>query len=376
MTGKKIIFAVTNDLTYDRRMFRICAALSSTGAEVTLVGRKLKNSIVFTPSHFRGLRFRCWFNKGPLFYIEYNKRLFFTLLRHDFDIVCACDLDTALAVRLAAWVKMKKSVYDAHEYFSEVPELTQRPAIKKIWEWIAKRTIPGFDACYTVGEELASLMGRRYKVHFDVIRNIAPTAASGQALLQRDADEKILLYQGALNVGRGLEACIEAMVHLPDWKFWLAGEGDITEQLKELAKSSGVTDNVVFLGWVKPDHIPQLMKQARLSINLREVGSLNDYYSLPNKFFDAMHAGLPSINMNYPEYATICNRYPCALLLDEVKVDKIVEAIEYLDQHPMVLQSMAEACGAAAKEYTWENEAKKLIEIYSHFKKYETVSGV
>ncbi|HQW04108.1 MAG TPA: glycosyltransferase family 4 protein, partial [Saprospiraceae bacterium] len=279
MTGKKILFAVTNDLTYDRRMYRICSALAATGAEVTLVGRRLKSSVVFTPGHFKGFRFRCWFNKGPLFYIEYNKRLFFTLLGQEFDIACACDLDTALAVRLAAWVKGKKSVYDAHEYFSEVPELTRRPSIKKIWEWIAKRTIPGFNACYTVGEELAVLMGRRYNVHFDVIRNIAPSPVSGKSVLQNAANEKILLYQGALNVGRGLEACIEAMVHLPDWKFWLAGEGDITAQLKELAQARGVGDKVVFLGWVKPDHIPQLMKQARLSINLREVGSLNDYYS-------------------------------------------------------------------------------------------------
>ena len=364
MTGKKILFAVTNDLTYDRRMYRICSALAATGAEVTLVGRRLKSSVVFTPGHFKGFRFRCWFNKGPLFYIEYNKRLFFTLLGQEFDIACACDLDTALAVRLAAWVKGKKSVYDAHEYFSEVPELTRRPAIKKIWEWIAKRTIPGFNACYTVGEELAVLMGRRYNVHFDVIRNIAPSPVSGKSVLQNAANEKILLYQGALNVGRGLEACIEAMVHLPDWKFWLAGEGDITEQLKELAKSRGVGENVVFLGWVKPDHIPQLMKQARLGINLREVGSLNDYYSLPNKFFDAIHAGLPSINMNYPEYVRIIKQYPCALLIEEVKVEKIVGAIQRLDQSPSLWQSMSDACAKAAKEFTWENESKRLVEIY------------
>jgi len=38
--------------------------------------------------------------------------------------------------------------------------------------------------------------------------------------------------------------------------------------------------------------------------------------------------------------------------LDEVIVDKIVEAIQYLEQHFMALQSMAEACVAAAKEFT------------------------
>ncbi len=365
MTGKRIIFTVTNDLTYDRRMFRICAALAENGADVTLVGRIRKDSILFNPELFNGHRLRCFFNKGPLFYIEYNKRLFFHLLTSDFDIACACDLDTAVAVRLAGWIKRKKTVYDAHEYFSEVPELQHRPFIKSIWEWIGKRTIPGFDACYTVGEELASLMSSRYGVSFDIIRNIAPVKSKPPFAVSDKPKEKILLYQGALNIGRGLEACISAMKLLPEWHLWLAGEGDITDQLKELSRSSRVADRVTFLGWVHPDVIPQLMDQARLGINLREAGSLNDYFSLPNKFFDAIHASLPSINMNYPEYANICAKYACALLINKVNVEKIAEAVQYLDQHPDVYQAMTDACRAAAEELTWENESKKLLEIYN-----------
>jgi glycosyltransferase involved in cell wall biosynthesis len=364
MTDKRIIFAVTNDLTYDRRMFRICSALAENGAEVTLVGRKHKDSKPYEPEAFKGRRLRCIFNKGPLFYIEYNKRLFFHLLASDFDIACACDLDTALAVRLAAWIKRKKTVYDAHEYFSEVPELQHRPFIKSIWEWIGKRTIPGFTSRYTVGEELASLMGSRYGVRFDIIRNIAPVKENLNQATTEEPTKKILLYQGALNVGRGLEACIAAIKQLPDWQFWLAGEGDITDHLKELAKVSGVADRVTFLGWIHPDQIHGLMQQAKIGINLREKGSLNDYYSLPNKFFDAIHAGLPSVNMNYPEYANICAKYPCALLLDEVDVQKIVEAIHYLDQDGVAYLKMKSACREAARELTWENESKKLIDIY------------
>ncbi len=368
MKGKNIILAVTNDLTYDRRMFRICSALAEEGANVMLVGRKLKHSISFAIYSFEGIRLPCWFTKGFLFYAEYNIRLFFFLWRSKFDIACACDLDTALAVRLASWIKMKKTVYDAHEYFSEVPELKDRPAVKSIWNWIGKMTIPGFDARYTVGQELASLMGKTYGVHFDVIRNIAPSPLQENALSSNRTSEKILLYQGALNVGRGLEACVEAMVHLPDWQFWLAGEGDITKKLKALSNDKGVSDRVQFLGWVKPDDLPQLMRKARLSINLREVGSLNDYYSLPNKFFDAIHAGLPSINMSYPEYKAICKTYPCSELIDEVDIDKIVNAVRRIDSDEKLYAKMVDACHLAAKEYTWENEVKKLVEIYSRFR--------
>ena len=364
MKGKNIILAVTNDLTYDRRMFRICAALAEAGANVMLVGRKLRHSTSFAIQTFEGIRLRCWFNKGFLFYAEYNIRLFFFLWGSKFDIACACDLDTALAVRLASWVKMKKSVYDAHEFFSEVPELKGRPRVKAVWNWIGKMTIPEFNARYTVGQELAVLMGEKYDAHFDVIRNIAPANTPVDISDTAPTKEKILLYQGALNVGRGLEACVEAMVHLPDWQFWLAGEGDITETLKSLSKAKGVSDRVRFLGWVMPDDLPQLMRKARLSINLREVGSLNDYYSLPNKFFDAIHAGLPSIHMHYPEYVSICQKYPCAVLIDEVRVEKIVDTIQHIEKDEALYNSMVVACKEAAKEFTWENEARRLVEIY------------
>jgi glycosyltransferase involved in cell wall biosynthesis len=364
MKGNQLVFAVTNDLVYDRRMYRICTALAAGGMEVTLIGRRRRNSPAFHPANFKSRRFSCFFNTGPLFYAEYNIRLFFILLFLPFDVACACDLDTAPAVHLASRLRRKRKVYDAHEYFSEVPELTHRPVVKKIWEWIAKKTIPHFDACYTVGEELAKLMGGKYNIFFQVIRNIEPIGEETIQGKHENQRDDILLYQGALNVGRGLEAIIEAMPYLPKWTFWIAGEGDITQKLKESSQKLNLGSRIKFLGWVNPEDLPALLQQAKLNINLREKGSLNDFYSLPNKFFDAIHAGLPSVNMNYPEYANICRKYPCAVLLDEVSVHHIVSAINEVDAHPEKWYAMQDACQLAAKEYTWENESRKLVDIY------------
>ncbi len=365
MQGKlpHIILTVTNDLTYDRRMARICNALSVDGYKVTLVGRKLKTSLPFTEHAFRGKRISCWFNKGFLFYAEYNKRLFFWLLFQSCDVICACDLDTALPVRLVARLRRKKSVLDAHEFFTEVPEIASRPRMKKFWEWIGRRTIHKFNLRYTVGKELANLMGEKYSVPFHIIRNIAPSYPSipfSKSILERDP---IILYQGALNVGRGLEMLLEAMKELPGWQLWLAGEGDLTAWLKEYVPHQ-FNDRVKLLGWVRPQDLPTLMSQAKIGINLREKGSLNDYYSLPNKFFDFIHAGLPSINMKYPEYQHIIDQYPCALLLDNLNVNEIVRAIKSLDENPDMLESMSKACHSAAQEFTWEKESKKLVKLY------------
>ena len=174
-----------------------------------------------------------------------------------------------------------------------------------------------------------------------------------------------MLYQGALNVGRGLEVLLEAMQGLPEWELWLAGHGDITDKLKSLSKDYGIEDRVKFLGWVYSQDLPELMAQAQLGINLREKGSLNDYYSLPNKFFDFIHAGLPSINMNYPEYARVCAQYPVSVLIDHISSEKIIETVNGIDQHPEEYQKMVVACHDAAMELSWVHESNKLVTLWN-----------
>ena len=74
---KRIYFTVTNDLTYDQRMHRICTSLAENGYDVTLVGFIKKDSVPLKKEKFRQKRLSCLFKKGKLFYAEYNTRLFF-----------------------------------------------------------------------------------------------------------------------------------------------------------------------------------------------------------------------------------------------------------------------------------------------------------
>lgn len=131
---KKIICTVTTDLVFDQRMRRICTSLSSAGYEVLLVGRKKKKSPELTNEKHSQHRIECWFEKGPLFYLEFNIRLFLYLINHKTDAVSSIDLDTILAGRLACLVKGYKQTYDAHEYFTEMEELADRKLVKKSLE--------------------------------------------------------------------------------------------------------------------------------------------------------------------------------------------------------------------------------------------------
>jgi len=162
---KTIIFTVTNDLNFDQRMLRICSALQKAGCKVTLVGRERKSSMPLAPQTFQQIRIRCFFEAGKLFYFEYNLRLLFWLLfSRSADCYSAVDLDTILPCLLAARLKGKKLVYDAHEYFTEVPEVINRPLIKKSWRMAERFSIPKVDRAATCRKKIFQQYSRLLKI--------------------------------------------------------------------------------------------------------------------------------------------------------------------------------------------------------------------
>ncbi|TAE61598.1 MAG: glycosyltransferase, partial [Bacteroidetes bacterium] len=201
----RIILPVTNDLSTDQRMQRIAATLAGAGCEVLLVGRQLPDSQPLAKQPYATRRMRLWFRKGKFFYAEYNLRLFLLLLFARVQIVCANDLDTLAACYLASRLRGFRLIYDSHEYFTEVPELTARPLTRSIWLGIERWIFPGLTTVYTVNEAIATIYRQLYNVPVHVIRNL-PERIAFVPDNQRDT---ILLYQGSLNMGRGIELMIE-----------------------------------------------------------------------------------------------------------------------------------------------------------------------
>ena len=361
--ARRIILTVTNDLTYDQRMQRICTSLSDAGYEVELVGRELTTSKPLDKFPFTQTRLKCWFNKGKLFYIEYDLRLFLYLLFHRADIICAIDLDTIVPCYYAARLNKAKIVYDAHEYFPEVPEVVRRPSIQNVWKWVEKTFVPKMDLVYTTTQSIAETFEREYKRTVYTIRNL-PILQNLPA--QPPPDRPYLLYQGALNEGRGIEHLISAMPDL-DIDLYLVGDGDITAQLKEQTKSLGLENKIHFLGFKKPTELKLITAQAYIGLNLLENAGLSYYYSLANKFSDYIHAGIPQVCIDFPEYKRINDQYNVALLIENLDQNTIKNAIKRLLDDKDLYSKFKENCLVCRRELNWETEEKKLIEIYEQF---------
>ena len=359
---KRIICTVTNDLNSDQRMIRICSTLVDAGYDVTLVGWVRGNGTPLREKIYRQKRFHLFFTKGKMRYIEYNFRLFFWLLFRKVDILNAIDLDTLFANFLVKTIRRKPLVYDAHEYFIELPELVQRPKTRAIWKVLGDYCIPKIEYNYTVCQSLSNIFKEIYQREFAVIRNV-PFRKETPIKDKKNDKRKVILYQGWLNLGRGLPEMITAMQFI-DAEFWLAGDGDITDELKKQVEQMNLQDKVKFLGKLHPEKLWTVTCQAYIGINLLENLGLNNYYSLANKTFDYIQANIPALHMDFPEYRVINEQYEIGILLSKLNSDTLVNAINRLLNNADLYSKLVENTRKAAIELNWENESRKLIEIY------------
>ncbi len=357
--AKRLSFTVINDLSYDQRMQRICTTLSEAGYAVTLIGRRLPNSKPLPDFPFECVRLNLWFKRGALFYLEYTIRLFFFLLFAKVDILGAVDLDTLLANGLVAKIRSKTLVYDAHEYFTEVPELQGRKKVQAIWERIARFGIPKADLCYTVSPGLAQLFKTNYGKDFAVIRNL-PLAKKPSEV--EKPNPPVILYQGALNKGRGLEQLIAAVEGLPV-QLWIAGEGDLSASLRALAKKGIASGQIQFLGYLQPTQLHALTPQAWLGYNVLENLGLSYYYSLANKTFDYIQAQVPVLCSEFPEYLSLARECP-AIIFAEPNPKSVRHQIQTLLHDPKLYQELKTTCKEASAKWNWEQESKHLLSLY------------
>ena len=360
MEVKNIVCTVTNDLNFDQRMIRICSSLQAHGYNVTLVGRLRKNSKDLTQKTFKQKRLFCFFDKGKIFYIEYNIRLFFYLLFVKSDLFCAIDLDTILPNLLASKIRRKKRVYDAHELFCEMEEIVSRPMIHRVWKAIERYAVPQFVNGYTIGDYYAQEFYNMYGVKYEIVRN----ATIFKELPKKDATkEKYILYQGAVNEGRSFETLIPALKNV-NCKLIICGNGNFFIQANDLVKQYQLEDKIIFKGYVEPGLLREYTLNATIGITLFTNQGKSNYLSMANRFFDYMHFAVPQLCVNFPEYQKVNNQYEIAVLIENTEVNTISTALNLMLEDEQLYKRLKQNCLKAREEYCWQNEEKKLIQFY------------
>jgi glycosyltransferase involved in cell wall biosynthesis len=366
---KKIIIAVTNDLVTDQRVDRVSNTLVKMGFDVMLVGRERKKSLPLKLRAYRIKRMRLWFSKGPLFYAEYNFRLFLFILFNRFDLVLTNDLDTLCGGYYGSRIRRIPLFHDCHEYFRGVPELKGRKITTWIWKRIEDHIFPKLKTIYAVNGSVAGLYNKEYGNEISVIRNV-PVRRDGIAAKNRDelgipADHRILLYQGALNIDRGIEEAMLALKYLKtSASFLVIGTGDIDKKLKELAEKEHLNGRVIFTGPIPLEELYAYTLMADIGLSIEKDVSLNYHYCLPNKFLDYIQANVPVLISPLPEMKAIMEKYNIGETIINHDPEHLALKIDRMLTHTDQLAVYRENLKKASSDLCWENEEKELIRLF------------
>jgi glycosyltransferase involved in cell wall biosynthesis len=365
----RVAFSVTNCICNDQRVMKMADTVERLGCEITIIGRKSGECCKSEKVPFTTKRFSMIFRRSFFFYAFFNIRLFLYLLFHDFDLLVANDLDTLLPNYLASRIKRCPLIYDSHEYFTGVPEIQNRHFVKWVWKSIEKLLFPRLKNVITVSDSIADLYHAEYHIKPIVVRNCSPQTGEVVPFSRRELgiseNNLLLIFQGTgINTDRGGEELIDAINITPDVSLLIVGAGDSLEIIRTKVIRLNLQDRIKFIPKCKWETLMRYTATADAGLSLDKNTNINYLYSLPNKLFDYISAGIPVIATNLAELSKIINEFRCGILIPIPSPEEISKAICTLRDNKRLLSELKQNSVIASESMNWDKESGKVEDLY------------
>ncbi|MDR1653711.1 MAG: glycosyltransferase [Prevotellaceae bacterium] len=357
---KKIIISVSNDIGADQRLQKLARTLFENDFDLLLVGREFKNSLPLDLP-YPTKRMRLIFNKKAISYAEFNIRLFFLLINLKSDIYLSCRTDTLPANYYASKIKKTRLIFEAREIFPEMLEFKRRPFAKKVWTKIEKSIFPKLHNTFTVSQSIADYYRKLYRTRMNVVRNVPyfEIIADGKGKFNI-AGKKIIIYQGAVSEGCGLERVIDAMPFVSkDAVLMIIGDGDLKRNLIQSVVNKNLTNRIMFLEKKCSEELFRYTKAASIGLCLPENLGLSNCYALPEQIFEYLRAGVPVLASDLPEINEFVNTCKTGIVIDNCQPQLLADTINGMFAEKMETVRF----DSIARKNCWEVEQTTLLKI-------------
>jgi glycosyltransferase involved in cell wall biosynthesis len=292
-------------------------------------------------------------------------------------IVQANDIPMLMSGWFIARLTGAKFVYDSHELWSDELKFQKMPRFfgplaKQYERFFARRA----SRVITVSPGLARIMKERLALAVLplIVRNVPDASeccnedrsVSLRSALGLGPEKRIVLFQGNIGVHRNLTELVEAMalVRAPDVVLVILGNGPLVPSLKAIVEKKKLNEWALFHEAVPYERLPSYTCQADLGICLQEPISLNYIYSMPNKLFEYVTAGVPILVGATPDIAAVVSKFEAGIAISKATPVDIARAIDFVFETPGYLGKLKQGAERARQALTWEQERKILISAY------------
>jgi glycosyltransferase involved in cell wall biosynthesis len=363
---KKVIITFLGNINFDTRCKNLFDTFSANNYEVEFIGFDwLTNGFTETRGNISILKLKKGFFSLP-FYFKFLWHIKLKLLTSKASIIFAEDIYTLPFVVIFGKLKRSQIYYDSRELFGHLAGLKDKKFKQLFWKWIEKFFIKKVDYVIVTGPMDGEFLKKEYGINNLILLRNLPRYYKPEmnfnlrSYLQIKPEKKIILYQGVLLKGRGIEKVFSVVMELPDFIFAIAGGGEFETHYQELAEQMNLTDQVFFIGKFSQEELPKITAAADIGVALIENISTSYYYALPNKLFEYIMAEVPVIVSNLPQMKEVVEKYDVGFAVDIESKTALIKAIKKLTD-PYLYESKKQNCHIASQELNWEKEVTALL---------------
>lgn len=293
--------------------------------------------------------------------------LLWHMVRYRPHLVHAHDVNTLPTAWLAARLSRARLIYDAHE-ISTSREGYQ--SFRRVVGFVEKKLMPKVDGSITTTDARAKYFARAYGVARPTVLQNRPrlTHCRGSNRIRNELGLKapwpIIIYQGGLQQGRGLEKLIETATAVPNAYFVLIGGGRLTENLTQRCEELGLQERVHFIPTVALSELPEYTASADIGVQPIENTCLNHYTTDSNKLFEYLIAGLPVVATDFPEIRRIVRTHNVGILVPANNHAALAQALNQLVSDPGLRKRFADNAQLTANTLNWEEQEARLVNLY------------
>ncbi|MGK0149729.1 glycosyltransferase family 4 protein [Pseudomonas putida] len=289
------------------------------------------------------------------------------MVRYGASVVHSHDVNTLPTAWLASRLSRARLVYDAHEISTSREGYD---SFRRLVGMVEKRLMPTADGTITTTDARAKYFARAYHITRPTVLQNRPrlTHCSPTNRIREELGLTehwpIIVYQGGLQQGRGLEKLIYTAANVPDAYFVFIGGGRLTHSLMRLSEELELQERVRFIPTVALAELPSYTASADIGVQPIENTCLNHYTTDSNKLFEYLNAGLPVVATDFPEIRRIVRSHDVGLLVPANDATALAKALSKLVSDASLRNVYSQNARITSSTLNWEEQESRLVDLY------------